>query len=246
MSGAAVGSALHRMCPRTTAIWHALAAAGSSGLLSSAIYEKFELEWGTEQVNTSLQNLKFLGYVDREGPFRKSVWLIGSACKTPRGCQRPAWLAAPDENVDDEKPMGCVPAGTTPVAMPAAPASIFNAGELHIEFEKPAGRRPKLDADVAAPASEAVVLGWKAAGFSLRPEADAPHAQAYFAPHLAPEPAPIATEPKFQCSIDNEGFFNLFLDDTEIVLPPDLTRKLVRYVECLGSALMASLEGAAA
>lgn len=173
-----------------------------------------------------------------------------------RAAQAAACRASNADDDDDDGRMRVAAAGTTPVQMPAAPMSIFTVGVPHIDIGAPApargpSPRPKPEVQLA-PADRPVVLGWKAP--EPRAAADAPKAAPqpeprpapYFAPYAAPKPAPPAAEPKFQCSIDNEGFFNLFLDDTEVVLTPDLTRKLVRYVECLGSAVMSTLDGAAA
>lgn len=157
---------------------------------------------------------------------------------------------------DDDGRMGVVAAGTTQVQMPVAPASIFTVGTPNIRVVAPLKGRLPVKAELNASTKDApVVLGWKAPdpcvdaaqertcepdgaiGFGTLPPV--PEA-AYAANALA-----LRSDSTFQCSIDNEGYFYLFFNGQEIGLPFEQTRKLVRYVECLGGAVIAALEGAA-
>lgn len=112
---------------RVRQVWRAVAAAGVSGISSSALHDKLSATMDSEVITSKCQSLLRGGYIARNGVNRWGQWLITKDCKAPEGEVMPVWLYEPqDEGGATPVHAWSVANGNTEVKLPAAPASVFN------------------------------------------------------------------------------------------------------------------------
>ena len=230
----------------TRNVWRVIAQAGPDGLTSAQIHAAlpFGQELSKLQLSAKLQQVRQAKFVKYPAGERFGVYCIDQFCRTPDHEERPDWLppapaaqpkakaSDPDELPDADDTLGKfgkpVPAGTTALLMPAAPASVFTLAQTPIEKVRLAGRTETA----TAPASHAV-LEWKA-------PAKLPAALDMDAIYLAPciqlaDPPPAAPPPAkeriFLCSIDSDGELYVFSNGSELALDLEHTRKLLHYLD---------------
>ena len=226
----------------TRMVWRVIAHAGPEGIMSRQIYEFLKgRQLSKSQLAAKLRQICKSTFAKYSGGGRYGVYFIDLACRTPKDEERPDWLPPapaaepkvkaidPDELPDADDTLGKpVPAGTTALLMPAAPASVFTLAQTPIKKVRLAGRTKTA----TAPASHAV-LEWKA---PAKLPADLDMDAIYLAPCIQladPPPAepPPTKERIFLCSIDSDGELYVFSNGSELALDLEHTRKLLHYLD---------------
>jgi hypothetical protein len=202
----------------TLAVWRAVAAAGPAGTGTQSLYDRLKLSHPMPLINSALNSLIKCSYIDRRGVNRYGVWVVTDQCRVPECETRPVWLGEAINPEERPKPHRRPPGEETPVAMPAAPASVFN-----LAAPGPAGH---------------AVLDWKAPPQATEPaepaepaEPDVPSTCPDEAQRLQPRVDPLVEDEGFLCALHSDGCLWIVADGRQFDLPLDYTRRLLHYLD---------------
>lgn len=223
-------------------LWHTVAAAGPEGTTVEALTEQLP-DASAKQLSTALSYLRTLDYVATAGGRKKGArwWATG----VPVACVAPDWMRAGEM---PRRPSSVFALAAAPIPSdwtlkgrrtpPPASAKLLDddddqADGVDIDAAHATQARPKPD-------STAAELGWVAPPAAQRepepPPPAPPTTHTPPPPYLVPGPANKAAGYSPHFALHSDGTFEIHDhgDIDPIVLQPDTTRALFRWLDRLG------------